>query len=489
MTAQSSGSRSGSSADGFDHGRVLDAVLRSLRHLFKVGEGKGYNGLFPSFIALDRPWMLYGIPQCVGGQRDIERCPFGTNLIHEQTTLRTAYELSELLGEKDLAAGADAYLSHFARYCTNTPTGLFPWGEHAFWDIVHHRPAGCNEHVPWLQDRYIAYDHHIQAPAWLWDKLWQFNPDCVIRHAEGIDWHWLDEPGRDGRKTFCRHAYVMERRPYGCQKTGDKVGFDFPRHAGFYLVDLAYAYRRTRRDDMRARFVEWAEYHWQRRGPNGLLWMLTQHEPCCTFSLGVSLLDAVAILEDTDKDLADTWRERANRYIDSFLSVPHEPAAGYLSPGPDAPDQPRRPPTLLEPRWTGNAFGVSATIGLLCVAAYRHTRRDDLRTFALDMAGCYGKMGFPAGDPLPARDVALALLLFADAFELTGDLHWRRTAERWLVQVEKRFFDRPLVRAWTGLDYYESHLYPGLLLYAVARLISLFVSGFNRAVVPDYTRR
>ncbi|GDY12726.1 hypothetical protein LBMAG53_16040 [Planctomycetota bacterium] len=475
-----------------DHSRLLDAVIRSLRHLFKIGSGRGYHGLFPSLVDLDKPAMLYGIPPCVGGQRSTERSPFGVNLIHDQTTLRLAYELGQLCDQPDLIRGADAYLSYFARYCTNTPTGLFPWGEHAFWDLVHRRPGASHWHVPWLQDRFVVYDHQCQVPGWLWDKLWQFNPECVIRHAEGLDWHWQVLPGPDGKRTFCRHAFVVERQVYGPNGGDDtNIGYDFPRHAGFFLVDLAHVYRHTRRDDMRARFVEWAEYHWQRRDRNGLLWMLGHLDPCCTLSLGVSLLDATELIKEADPALAALWRERAERYLDAFLTGSHDPAAGRVtcdfSDDPTKMEASRLP--VLVPRWTGNAFGPAATIGLLCFAAWRHTGRADLRRFALDLAQHYAGLDLPEANSLPARDVAQALLLFADAFELTGEERWRQVADRWLVQVEKRFFDRPLVRAWTGLDYYESHQSPGLLLIAVARLVSLLGPGFSRPVSPDYTRR
>jgi hypothetical protein len=64
--------------------------------------------------------MLQEMPPAIEGQRDGDRSCRGSNTIHDEATLATLYRLAIVRGR--------------ATHCTATQTGLFPWGEHAFWD-------------------------------------------------------------------------------------------------------------------------------------------------------------------------------------------------------------------------------------------------------------------------------------------------------------------------------------------------------------------
>jgi len=79
--------------------------------------------------------MLQEMPPAIEGQRDGDRSCRGSNTIHDEATLATLYRLAIVRGRDDLRAAADRYLQRRATHCTATQTGLFPWGEHAFWDL------------------------------------------------------------------------------------------------------------------------------------------------------------------------------------------------------------------------------------------------------------------------------------------------------------------------------------------------------------------
>jgi hypothetical protein len=75
------------------------------------------------------------MPAAIPGQRDGDLSYGGSNLIHDEAELKTLYALSQALDRPDYAQAADRYVHSFATDCTATPSGLFPWGEHAFWHL------------------------------------------------------------------------------------------------------------------------------------------------------------------------------------------------------------------------------------------------------------------------------------------------------------------------------------------------------------------
>jgi hypothetical protein len=153
---------------------VLDSVCRSVDLLIERADEHG--GLFPSVLdrfSGDRPDAM---PPAIAGQRDGDRAYGGSNLIHDEAALKTLYALSCALGRPDYGTAADRYLHRFATHCTDTPSGLFPWGEHAFWDLERDR-IGNSRHLRNPADPHGAiHDHLRQAPLWLWQKLQHFNP-------------------------------------------------------------------------------------------------------------------------------------------------------------------------------------------------------------------------------------------------------------------------------------------------------------------------
>ena len=116
---------------------ILNRVCTALDRLIETGDR--YHGLFPSFLDLNTNQMLTALPPHIPGQRDGDRACLGSNLIHDEATLKTMYALATALGRPAYAQAADRYLQRFATHCTDTVSGLFPWGEHAFWHLAEER--------------------------------------------------------------------------------------------------------------------------------------------------------------------------------------------------------------------------------------------------------------------------------------------------------------------------------------------------------------
>ena len=96
----------------------------------------------------------------------------------------------------------------FATHCTDTVTGLFPWGEHAYWHLVEDRVGDSHRlALPDKEPGTTLHDHLRQAPVWLWEKLHEFNPRCVERFAEGLDYHYKDGEPRE----YIRHAHIERK--------------------------------------------------------------------------------------------------------------------------------------------------------------------------------------------------------------------------------------------------------------------------------------
>ena len=227
-----------------------------------IAAAEPYGGLFPSLLDRANGEMLAELPPAIAGQRDWDRAHPGSNLMHDQVTLKTMYALADALDRPRYAAAADRYLERFAKHCTATATGLFPWGEHSHWHLDEDRIGNSCSHFKNAPQP--IHDHLRQAPLWLWEKLWQFNPRCVERFAEGLDFHW--QQGR--HEEYIRHAQIVERR---YPEPSASRSCDFPRHSGFYLFDWTFAWVKTRRDEFRDQIERMLDYWWLKRDERGLL--------------------------------------------------------------------------------------------------------------------------------------------------------------------------------------------------------------------------
>ena len=212
-----------------------------------------YKGLFPSILHPQTGDMLTEKPPKIPGQRDGDRAHLGSNLVHDEPLLATMNALAETESKPEYAEAVDRYLKHFAQNCTDTTTGLFPWGEHAFWHLIEER-VGCSRNPA---GGAAIHDHLRQVPLWLWQKLNTFNPTCVQSFADGLDYHWTEGDGLE----YIRHANIdtkahLVRGGRAC---------DFPRHSGFYILDLAFAWTQDQRPETLQQIQNYTDYWWEKR--------------------------------------------------------------------------------------------------------------------------------------------------------------------------------------------------------------------------------
>lgn len=459
-------------------GRVhvaLDTIIES---------GSPYHGLFPSLLDRATGQMLTELPQGIAGQRLCDRSFLGSNLMHDAPTLAVMLEL----GSPTYQAAAERYLQYFASQCTDTTTGLFPWGEHSFWHLQDEAVGNGHQNPGRNSDKAPTHDHLRACPLWLWQHLHAANPQCVSRFVQGLQNHWRDFPEANVH-DYNRHAPIMQWAPWGTPKHA----CDFPRHSGFYIFDIAFAWTVAPDGSMLDQLQHFLNYWWERKRPDGLCPTASPDRveavlaglvsPSQTLSLAASLLDAAELLHQPHRPLADLLRERAATYIDGFFSAPHDVEKRQFVRS----FQPESGPHF-SPAW-GSKYGHGpvATNALTCLSSFRHTQDERLLDWAAAAGGWYLDEPFPAGSTVPAMDAGLALELLADLHDLTGDSRWLEQGLDRAQELVTLFFDeQPLPRGASGIDWYESQLGPGFLLHGLARLAG---RALGHSLPPDYTAR
>ncbi len=470
--------------------RLLDCVTSSIDTL--IDSAEPWEGLFPSMLDRESGDMLREIPPAIHGQRDGDRAPRGSNLMHDHPTLGLMYDLDAAGIGDGYAAAADRYLQRFTKHCTDTVSGLFPWGEHSFWDLA--ADVVGSGHSPGEPERAI-HDHLHQAPVWLWEKLWDFDPQCVERFAEGLDNHWTEtNPDRGEALEYIRHAFInkIARYPRG------KRSCDFPRHGGFYMLDWSFAWLRTLRDEFHDQVGTMLDYWWEKRFPTGLLAVESRTageddtffgkaSAFQTISLAVSLLDVAKLIDDVDPDRAGVMRSRAEAYLEGFLSAPHRPSERvFVNTCELASDEPSR-----EASCWGSVYGSSAAGGpaVLCLRAFEVTGDGRLLDWARSVAEWYLETPFPDDVAVPAVDAGMALQLLAGLCEVDDRERWLDDGLQLADTLADVYCDGRLCRGAAGIDRYESQMLPGYLLHGMARLALLARTDGPISVKIDCTYR
>ena len=460
-----------------------------------IESSKPYKGLFPSILHPQTGDMLMEKPPKIPGQRDGDRAYLGSNLIHDEPLLATMNTLAESQSKPIYAEAVDRYLEHFAQHCTQTTTGLFPWGEHSFWHLTEER-VGCSRDP---NGGAAIHDHLRFVPLWLWQKLNTFNPDCVQRFADGLDYHWTAGDGFE----YIRHANIDTK----AHLTRGTRACDFPRHSGFYIFDLAFAYTQNRRPEIHQQIQTFTDYWWEKRDERGLLRIesrspidadrfFEKNAPTQTLSLGISLLESATLLESHLPELANQMRAYALVYIDGFLAAPHNLETREFVGLCEC--ETNRAVECMSV-W-GSVYGAGTACGpaVLCLGGWRLTQNERLMEWALAVGNTYLNEKFPVdrvrteGFKIPASDAGLALELFADLYDITSESVWLEGGIQLAEIVLDIYFPETLPFGASGIDWYESQMGPAFLIHGLARVALLALSQsppHSCLLAPNYTAR
>jgi hypothetical protein len=459
---------------------VLSTVTRALDTLVLIGQQ--YQGLLPSVMDATTGQMFEQPPDPIVGQRQGDRARWGCNLMHDHPLLWTLLGMSEILGRADYAQAVDRYLSRFTSHCVDTPSGLFPWGEHAYWRLDRDCFGNSNAEVGSDPSYPIIHDHLRAAPSWLWHRINALNPTCVQRYAHGLDYHFkFDEP-----TEFSRHACLMAGDPdlpdhkgYTAagrprRLTGPHDGAnDFPRHSGFYAMDIAYAWSQSGDETLLPMLHRAADYWWLKRNSHRVLPLQSrgpdiQHHAPQTLSLALSLCEAADMLSTgphKDTTLAASYRERAAYYIECCYA--------------DQTYDDRDAVLHAKGRAWGGQYGargyILCTYPNLFLGLYRQTGEQRLLDTAMLLSARIATTPLPNTNELtmPAADIAMALMALVDLYVMTGDKCWYNDAMILGHQALTLYFQYDLPIGATGIHWYESQLGTSYLLYALAKLACL----------------
>jgi len=501
-----------------------------------------FEGLFPSIIDLDTRRMPDQLPPKIAGQRNEDRAHPGSNLMHDKYLLGAMRGLGQGINRADMHKAADRYLKRFATHCTDTTTGLFPWGEHAFWDVANDKIGNS---FPLAYDWWTApaiHDHLSATPFWLWEKLYEFNPRCVERFAEGLDYHW-----REGEPVeYCRHANIeLKERP---PREGRSC--DFPRHGGHYIMDWSFAYLKTGRADFAAQIDKMLDFWWAKRDPaTGMLPLESKTPPEITaiygltspgqaMSLAMSLFETAELLsggvtsdgvilsnrphrrrgcigkevtrekgdflrsgaknlrgekqilraaQNDIAALAAKMRERAAVYAGCFLTLPHDLSNDVWV---DCTRFDTGEIVSTMSCW-GSVYGGGTAAGAAkaCVGFYRMTGNEEFFRFAECVGRRYLREPIPEGATVPVVDAGSVIALFADLYDITGESVWLDQGLKLAGDFMPVYFEGDLPRGEAHIDYYDSQMGPGILLQSLARIALLADDRENCPLGPDYSGR
>jgi len=398
------------------------------------------------------------------GIRNSDRILNGANPMRHQNFYQVLYGLTEVTGDQHYAEEADKALSWFFQNAQSEGTGLVAWGDHAGWDFYENTPAGRDI-------------HEFSRPWILWQRTFDLVPEQAERFAYGL---WNYQIGNQETGAFSRHAKLSEHGP--------GTGWDFPRHAGFFINTWTEAYGRTN-DSVFLHAIETLLNFYNRhasketgaipaeinnpRSNNLMLW------PQSNLSLAIDLWRSADSGYVPD-ELAQRMQDMALMIDDVYHRLPHKvhEEGGFVQ---RSHVHTLEAITLLDEhehsrtdRW-GGAYGHRATVKVAnkCLLRFRQTESEDYRRLVHDAASQYLDSEPDPYLVIYPGTLGDAIFLMIGAYEITGDERFLERADYFGRLSLDMFFDEytPLPRATSQHDHYEANINrPDTLLMALFHL-------------------
>ncbi|MGM0493877.1 MAG: hypothetical protein ACQER1_13125 [Armatimonadota bacterium] len=420
--------------------------------------GEVHSPMFVGMLETDTHEHPGGYIPSIPGQRWGDRPFWGGNLSHDRPLLEAMEYVSEYTGDARYREAAHAYLEFFLDNCTDTPTGLWPWGEHVYWD--HYREAHSTDR--------LEHESEGCAPFTFWETAWEMKPDAVLGEASGLINHVFDL----GTFAFCRHADITkvlpEPRPEGLR------GLDFASVGQRFMRIWAFAWSKSGDE----RFYGWIERiadYWEdvRLEESGMLPVLSQYawrpalrpNEASTLSVGLVMLESADLLEGTE--LAERLRSQGVEYVDWVASqgfTPPEEVGFDSAYGAAYSILSRQAERPVIP-FVGNHTRM---------LAYRMTGDERHLEAARGVADAYAAIEeVPELDHLRAGVFGQLIHMMLDMHEFDRDPRWLEAAEMYGQAAVERFYSNGLFRGATNQWIYDSHLYPASLVHGLVRLHSV----------------
>lgn len=316
----------------------------------------------------------------IEGQRQNDRALLGGNLQHDLPLLMALEAFGDLTDDGKYREAARAYLAYFLDNCTSTQTGLWPWGEHAHWDMYKDEPGNT------------THEHDGLPPRMFWELAWSLNPRAVEGEADGCINHVVNLETFD----FNRHADITQTLPEP-RSPGARF-LDFPRHGGFYVYLWAFAHSKTGDE----KYLSWIKgmldhFETNTHRQSGLMRMATKDRNREVGQLGSSVSTALTLLEAAPLLKNEEQRRRCERMgralIGAVASLPHKlderkfvTSCAYAGPAEQGKLR------WLEPGYTGQeGRGFLGGSARLWVHAYELTGSERCLDIAQAMAQYYAE--------------------------------------------------------------------------------------------------
>ena len=408
--------------------------------------GAEHSPLFSSILDLKTHRLPETAPPLLRGQRNADRAFPGCNVQHDLFTLLVMHHISELTGQQRYAQAADAYLDFFLRRCASVGNGLFPYGEHAFWDFKKEAVGGLPIHE----------DLGFVPPEFL-EKLWEINPRAVERHVRGLERHFLE--GDDW--IWNRHAYILnDQRP--------TKPVDFPRHGGFYIYQWAFLYTKVKDPQL----LDWAKKTARRRAG----W----HHSVA--SMGISMLRANQIL---GKDKIPEFETIGRECLMPLIEEPNDDFKNGISHMYVKLEKIRLEHKQVEKDHSRTTYGFwdmlyagsggygfvgAERLAVMCLGIHRLIDSPKHLQVAKDICGFYLTHPRPSKHGVTPGKIAGQIAMALDLYDLTGEAKYLDYARENADFAVKGLFSNSLIRAATGAEYYEAANGVGTLLLELLRM-------------------
>ncbi len=458
-------------AGSFDPDKgYLGYVLSFMDTMLEFGTdryGKTHSPIFMSILdvrTLEHPG--YSLPTT--GPRQHDRAHFGANLQFDIPLLEAMEFVSEITGDQRYRRAGRDYLQYWLNQCTDTATGLWPWGEHVYYDVYLGQPESS---------QYLNHEYNDDPPTAFWERAWEKNPEAVLRQAAGVRNHIIDFENF----VFNRHAWID--RPLPVPRPPELIeqlrrhNLDFPRQSGYWIRLWAFLYDKTGNDTYISWIEEVLDHYDEVLIPHiGLLPVLSEktYRPLPDRPSGSNV--AIAL------DRARPYLEKS-RIGDRFtgFTVPYTDSLHHLLPD-------STPEVSFGKRKDGsNPVGYATEDALHWVHLYRRFGDERFYDQARTVAEVYAAIDaipYDDYDHIRADLFATAIQLMLDMHELDGRGQWLSAAEKYAQWAIERLYYNGLFLGATNSWYYDANLRVSSFVYSLVRLHTVLKHDEEEEHVP-----